>query len=90
MDIDKELLKSLTAETQSTQREELLPNRETTIGQNLRASREKSFCLSSSPDKQKKAILCALCASAVNKSYSAFISENSVKQTQYSALVTQY
>ncbi len=35
MDEIKELNKSLTAETQSTQREEILPNRETTIGQNL-------------------------------------------------------
>ncbi len=33
MNTDKELYKNFTAETQSTQREEFLPNRETTIGQ---------------------------------------------------------
>jgi len=53
MDADKELFKNFTAETQSTQREEFLPNRETAIGQNLKASTEICFCLSSSPDKQK-------------------------------------
>ena len=41
------------AKTPSRQREDLLPNRATTIGQNLRASSEICFCLSSSPDKQK-------------------------------------
>ncbi len=53
MDADKELFKNFTAETQSTQREEFLPTRETAIGQNLKASTEIRFCLSSSPDKQK-------------------------------------
>jgi len=35
MDADKYFIKNLTAETQSTLREEFLPNRETTIGQNI-------------------------------------------------------
>jgi len=55
-----------TAETQSTLREEFLPNRETTIGQNLRASREICFCLSSSPDKQKSHSL-RLCGDFLNE-----------------------
>jgi len=52
--------KYLTAETLSAQRISLLPNRETTIGQkspglnlSLIRSDKESFCLSSSPDKQK-------------------------------------
>jgi len=57
---------SFTAETQSTLREEFLPNRETTIGQNLRASREICFCLSSSPDKQKSHSL-RLCGDFLNE-----------------------
>jgi len=63
-----DLSKDFRAKTPSTQREEFLPNRET-IGQNQRASGQMCFCLSSSPDKQNKVILCALCASAVNNSY---------------------
>jgi hypothetical protein len=54
MDTDKEIIKNLTAETQSTMRQEFLPNRETTIGQKAWFLRESCFCLSSSPDKQKK------------------------------------
>ncbi len=49
----KDLFKKLTAETQSTQREEVLPNRETTIGQKTPSLEETGFCLSSSPDEQK-------------------------------------
>jgi len=46
--------KDFRAKTPSTQREDFLPNWETTIGQNLRASSEICFCLSMSPDKQKR------------------------------------
>jgi len=53
IDTDKDFFKSFTAETQSTQREEFLPNRETTIGQKTWSLEEACFCLSSSPDKQK-------------------------------------
>jgi len=52
------------AKTPSSQRENLLPNQETTIGQNLRASGEICFCLSPSPDKQNKEILCGESSSA--------------------------
>ncbi len=51
MDTDKETFKTFTAETQSTLREEFLPNRETAIGQ-----KSSPFCLSLSPDKQKNRI----------------------------------
>ncbi len=53
MGTDKEFFKTLTAETQSTLRQEFLPNRETTIGQKTSSLEEACFCLSSSPDKQK-------------------------------------
>jgi len=42
------------AKTQSSPREEFLPDRETAIGQNAQLSREVCFCLSLSPDKQKE------------------------------------
>ncbi len=54
MDTDKDFIKNFTAETQSTLRQEFLPNRETTIEQKARFLRESCFCLSSSPDKQKR------------------------------------
>ncbi len=53
MDADKDFFKSFTAETQSTLREEFLPNRETAIGQKAESLKELCFCLSLSPDKQK-------------------------------------
>jgi hypothetical protein len=56
-----------TAETQSTQRVELLPNRETAIGQKSWSLEEACFCLSLFPDKQKTNSL---------KSLSAIICEN--------------
>ena len=53
MDTDKELFENFTAETQSTLRQAVLPNRETAIGQKTRPSETICFCLSSSSDKQK-------------------------------------
>jgi hypothetical protein len=52
MDTDKDFIDNLTAETQSTQRQEFLPNPETTIGQNLLASMEMNK--SSIYDNQRK------------------------------------
>ncbi len=77
MNTDKELYKNFTAETQSTQREEFLPNRETAIEQNLKASTEICFCLSSSSDKQKRNSLRSLrlCGEMVG-SLSALIGVN--------------
>jgi len=60
IDSDKDFFKNFTAETQRAQREEYLPNRETTIGQNLLVPIETCFCLSSSPDKQKRSSLRSL------------------------------
>ncbi len=67
MDEIKELIKSLTAETQSTQREEFLPNRETTIGQNLLVFNGDKFLFVVVSRQTKKGNLCDLCASAVIK-----------------------
>ena len=55
MEADKEFFKNCTAETQSTQREEFLPNRETTIGQNLLALTEMNKS-SISVNRRKSAV----------------------------------
>ena len=57
--------RDLTAEAQSTLREEFFPNRETTIGQKSYALEEACFCLSSFPDKQERQFFSTLCVSAV-------------------------
>ncbi len=85
--------KYLTAETQSAQRISLLPNRETTIGQkspglnlSLIRSDKESFCLLSSPDKQKMPPLSVLRASAVRKKY-AYLGGN-LSRIRFTASLT--
>jgi len=58
-------IRTFTAETQSTLRKSLLPNRETTIGQKLTALIRGMFLFVVVSRQTKNLILCALCASAV-------------------------
>jgi len=66
MDTDKDFFQNVTAETQSTQREEFLSNGETTIGHNASVLNPDMFLFVVVSRQTKKAILCVLCASAVN------------------------